>query len=219
MWGRLITMNVGIALAAMGGAWFFIFFTVKVIKKKTGEKKLSIFEKGFGLIIFFVPFYILSFYAIPRYHDWNHTYLELYKYHGYPCEDKIFTLKEDKVLFTHYDGSLPQSAYFITRHKIEEYDDRPKNDYYGSVNIPKGSQFKVIGYYLPIAQHSGLMQFFLVESLDSNKTKAWIDEYSFNSKKCYPEKVPYYDDDIQFSADRGTYGEEKIDLSDLKLLL
>ncbi len=218
MWGRMIGLNTGIAISALGGIGFFFYFANKVINEESNGKKYSLFEKGVGLVLFFVPFYIISLVLTPYYHNWNHTYLELYKYHGYPCENKVFTLKEKRPLFTHHDGSLPQSAYFITHHELEEYDDRPENDYYGSTNIPKGSQFKVIGFYLPVAKGSGLMQYFLVESLNSNKTKAWIDEYSFNSKKCYPEEVPYYDDDIQFSAERGTYGEEKIDLTDLKLL-
>ena len=220
-WGRMIEPSTGAAIAIMSGVIFFIAGTVKIINKKEipeEEKKSSVVQKGFQLLIFILPFYILSFYFIPKFHHWNGTYLELYKYHDYPCEYKTFTTKEKMALLTHHDGMLPQSAYYLTHNSLTAYKKELERDYYNQISyIPKDTKFRVIGFYLPIARGSGLGQYYLVETLDDNKTKAWIGQFNFNTEKCYPEKIPYYKE-ASFSARRGAYGEERIDLSNLTIL-
>lgn len=182
------------------------------------EKKAQPFvKKIFNFLIFLLPFYILSFYLIPRFHEWNGTHLELYRYHNFPCENTTFITKEKMVLLTLHGGMLPKSAYYLTHNSLRQYTKDLEKSFYNKFSIiPSGTEFKTIGYYLPISPGSGNMQYFLIESLDSNKTKAWIHHTGFDIKKCYPEEISYMG--THFFAKRGTYGEEKINLKSMKIL-
>jgi len=97
-------------------------------------------------------------------------------------------LQKKMMLLTHHDGMLPESAYYLTHNSLRQYTKDLEKSFYNRFSIiPNGTEFKTIGYYLPIFLGSGNMQYFLIESLDSNKTKAWIHCTSFDIKKCYPE--------------------------------
>jgi len=212
--------STGGYLAILAGILFFATGTLNVLNKKDipkEENKRSIVGKGFRLLVFILPFFILSFYFVPKFHHWNGTYLELYKYHNYPCENATFTTKKKMAFLSHHDGILPRSAYYITHNTLDEY--KEKLEHRGNIlaYVPKGEEFKVIGFYLPIAPGSGRLQYYLVQATNNNKTKAWVDQYQFNSEQCYPEEVRYYEENC-FSAQRGTYGEEKIDLSSLTMI-
>lgn len=221
VWGRLATVEIGAMIAIISGVGFFVLNITKAITEAPEEKKkLSLSQKMTKGFIFLLPFLILSVYFVPKYLVWKGAFLELYKYHDYPCENKIFKTQEKMVLMTHHDGMLPRSAYYITHNSLENYKEEYVKSYYThrqATYIEKGKAFKVIGYYRPISPGSGDSPYYLAESLDNKKTKVWIDVFSFNSKQCYPEDFPYYEKK-HFSAQRGTYGEEKIDLSKLTIL-
>jgi len=199
---------------------FFIVNTIKIINKKEISKEKntqSFFKKSLNFLIFLLPFYILSFYFIPRFHEWNGTYLELYQYHNFPCENKTFITKEKMALLTHHDGMLPKSAYYITHNSLRKYKKDLERDYYNKISIiPIGTRFKIIGYYLPIALRLSHTHYYLIESLDNNKTKAWIDYMNFDIEKCYPEEIYYKGS--HFFPKKGTYGEEKINLKKMDIL-
>lgn len=206
-------------IGILAGVAFFALNTMHTVVDKAKEKKKLSFPmmviKG---VVFLLPFFILSFYFVPIYHDSKGTGLELYIYHDYPCENKTFTTKEKMVILKQYGGMLPHSAYYLTRFELEDYKEEYVDNYYKhqhTTYIEKGKEFKIVGYYRPIAPHSGDSPYYLAEILDNKKTKVWIGAHSFNSKQCYPED-DY--DTKHFIAQRGTYSEDKIDLSKLTIL-
>jgi len=216
-WGRIIEPGTGMVFAAVTGFFFFVVATANVVKKSNDPNPSSLREKkGVRLLLFLLPVLIILFYILPKFHDWYGTSSALYRYHGFPCENTTFETQKKMMLIYHNDVSIPQSAYAVTHHALEFYNKKLEKSSNLLRIVPKGTAFKVIGFYHPFSRHVYHKQYYLVQSMDSNQTKAWLYRYSFHSKTCRPERMRYGDKDA-FSAKRGTYREEKIDLSRLKM--
>ena len=126
---------------------------MKIInKKETPIKKnnQSFLKKSFNFLNFLLPFYILSFYFIPKFYEWTGTNVELYKYHNFPCENKTFTSNDKMIIYNDISGSIPESAHPITHNLLIKNKRNPQDDSNKkNIEIKKGTKFKVIGFYLP----------------------------------------------------------------------
>ena len=217
-WSRLIEAGTGITVAAIIGIIFFISNTVKIIKNKeaptdTEKRKRSFLRIIFSFLIFLLPFYILSFYFVPKFYKWSGTDVELYRYHNFPCENSTFTTNDKMVMYNDTSRIIPQSAYPITHNLLLKDKLDPHIDSNKNVIVKKGTKFKVIGFYLPKYRKYSGMYYYLIENLDENKTKAWVFNLDFDAEKCRPEFNKF--DIKHFSPERGTYEEEKIDLKNI----
>ncbi|WP_345971895.1 hypothetical protein [Sulfurimonas diazotrophicus] len=218
-WGGAIEPNTGKLLAITAGMIFFGVGFVKTINKKTDpqmEKEKSLLKKGLGLIIFIFPFAILTWMSLPILLIWNGTYLKLYKYHAFPCENVTFKTKEKMVLISNKDGMLPRSAYFLTHNTLEILDKDLERSPWILSYVPNGEEYKIIGFYLAQAKGFSDNYYYLAQDVGNNESKALINVFSFDSRQCYPRNVTPYDKALFFPK-RKSYNEEEIDLSDLKM--
>lgn len=145
---------------------------------------------------------------------------KLFKYSGYPCENKIFTTTDKTALVAHNKSFMHEAAYFITRNTLEDYKDYLNNRHwteYIEKNIyPKGSKFKVIGFYWPY----GNIRYFLIQDVEDNKTIAWVSHNEFDAKECHVNFYSQQRDLIQnntFTPKNGEYNETEIDLSQMQM--
>jgi hypothetical protein len=215
-WGRIIDGQTGFIITIVIGIIFFVTNTLKVINKKETpieKNNQSFFKKIFNFLIFLLPFYILSFYFIPKFYEWTGTNVELYKYHNFPCENATFTTNDKIIIYNDTSRVIPESAYPITHNLLIKNELDPHIDPNKNIVVKKGAEFKVIGFYLPKYRKYIGMYYYLVERLDENKTKAWIFNLDFDIGKCRPEFNNF--DMKHFSPERGTFGEEKINLKNI----
>lgn len=212
VWGRFIEVETGFIVAGIVGVLFFIGNTANVLTKEEAptdikKSKWYFLKKIYDFIIFLLPFYILSFYFIPKFYEWIGRDVELYKYYSFPCENKTFTINNRAVIYNDTVGLMVKSAYAIT-HNLLMHDMRNSNV------VKKGTKFKVIGFYLTKPKNYTGDYYYLVESLDENKTKVWINNLYFDIEECRPELNKYVEK--IFNPKRGTFGEKKIDISNIK---
>jgi hypothetical protein len=215
-WGRVIDVQTGATVAIVIGIIFFVANVLKLInKKETSIEKnhQSFLKKSFNLLIFLLPFFILSFYFIPKFYEWTGTDVELYRYHNFPCENKTFTTTDKVIVYYDTVGLMPKSAYLITHNRLVKNKINPDSTPNKNIVIKKGVKFKVIGFYLPKYRRYAGMYYYLVQSLDENKTKAWVFNFDFDTGECRPEFNNF--DTKHFSPKRGTFGEEKINLKNI----
>ena len=218
-WGGAIEPNTGKLLAITAGMIFFGIGLVKTINEKTDpqmEKEKSLFKKGLGFIVFISPFVIFTWMSLPIFLIWNGTYLELYQYHGFPCENATFKTKEKMALVSNKDGMLPRSAYYLTHNTLEILDKDLERSPWILSYIPEGEEYKIIGFYLAQAKGFSDNYYYLVEAVGNNKSKALINVFSFDSEQCYPRNM-HPNMKAIFFPKRGSYNEEKIDLNNLEM--
>ncbi len=151
------------------------------------------------------------------------TTSKLYKYTQYPCENKIFKTPTKMVLVAHDDEYMKEPLYYITRNTLKKYKrhlyDQHYTEYIEKKIYPKGSQFKIIGYYWaydegPISVN-GVHQDFLVKSLNDSSI-AWISSLKIDSQECsvYGTDSNWSYSKI-FTLHRNTFNEQEVDLSKL----
>lgn len=215
---------VGVYGALIIAIIFFIKQTIKTLKSKevpVEEKPKSLYRKVVNFLIFLLPFFLLSIFFAPKFHEWNDarskfhemkgTHWELYRYHNFPCEQKMVTVKETRILIKAYGKLLPESAYRITHYYLNRYEKG-----FGGDKVSAGTKFKVIGFYLHKTNKYAGAHYFLLESVDDTKTKIWINAMDIDVESCRIETMFGRGRDKRFRPKRGTYEEEKIDIKDTK---
>jgi hypothetical protein len=213
VWGRAIDAQTGAIVAIAIGIIFFVTNVLKIINKKeasTEKSHQSFLKKSFNLLNVLLVLFVLSFYFIPKFYEWTGTDVELYRYHNFPCENKIFTTTDESILYYDTAGLIPKSAYLVTHNLLIKNKVNPHSNPHKNSVVKKGTKFKVIGFYLPKYRKYTGMYYYLIERLDKNKTKAWVFNLDFDTKMCRPEFNNFGIN--HFSPERGTFGEEKINL-------
>jgi len=220
------TLILGILLVSIG----FFGLNIYTIQHSTNYEAPKIGSYigqvvvGITAIVVFLPiivFIVIIVWKVTAYSMGK--YIKLYEYSNYPCENMTFQIDDKMVLVTRANHYMQHGLYYVTRNTLENYSeykndpnrlDIEKNIY------PKGSSFKVIGYYGATGSSLGFSQNYLVQSLEDNKSIAWISHWKFHVKECRPLlRENYYEDNLTFDVQvRGDdYQQRTIDISKMEM--
>ena len=224
-WGMLLSVETVMYIAIIIPVMLFALNIYSIIKTSDQENKgkkdsiLLFISKNvlmMGGMMILLPVAIFSWSSAT---DNPEKSLKLYRYYDYPCENVVFETVNKMALVAHGSSFMHEGAYFITRNTLEEYHDylehRGDTPYIEKKIYPIGSKFKVIGYYMA-RDFAGFGQSYLVQSVEDNKTVAWIWNFNFDSKECHPHFYSYetrFSDNPTFSLERGSHNEQEVNLT------
>ncbi len=121
----------------------------------------------------------------------------LNKYDNFPCQGRVFELNKDKIHIVNNKSIMREGYYYISRNSLEPYINS-KEQYVPSSLLdsiilkgiyPKGTQFKVIGYYVAYDTTTiplpggGRAPNYLVQSL-KDKEIFWIQDFELDIDSC-----------------------------------
>ncbi|UFH60330.1 hypothetical protein [Sulfurovum mangrovi] len=228
-WGRILSVGTVLNIAIIVPLLLFTFNIRSITKTSDEESKdekestplfigKNLLMMGGMMILMPVAIFLWSSAT-----DKPEQYLKLYRYYDYPCENTVFGTVNKMALVAHGSSFMHEGAYFITRNTLEEYHDylehRGNTPYIEKKIYPIGSKFKVIGYYMA-RDFAGYDQSYLVQSVEDNKTVAWIWNFKFDSKECHPHfysEHTYLSENPTFSLERGSYNEQEVNLTNMTM--
>ena len=223
-WGILISIDTIFTIAiTLPLLYFLLLFILINIEGEltTNQTTLNFLSNQIGVIIIIPIITVVVVFVYSSYDESLNPNYNLFKYSGYPCENKTFSTTEKTILVAYNISYMHEGAYFITHNVIEEYNQnylehRGEVEYIEKKIYPIGSKFKVIGFYWPY----GTIHYYLIQNVEDNKTIAWVSQNEFDSKECH---INFYSQQIYpiknntFSPKNGEYNETKIDLSKMQM--
>lgn len=223
-WGRILDVKTGFILAILIALSFFVLNVYKEVTKdkKDKEGNVSSFFKYFGSTILV---FLLFLFAVVGWHTITNRIedsYKLYKYKDYPCKDVVFKTVNKMHLVAHNRSFMAEGAYFVTRNTLEEHNNyiesRGQTEYIDKGEYPLGSEWKVIGFYHPFGSTGGGLKYFLVNSVEDNKT-AWIASMDFDYKQCQPNFYSYEErfHDYPMYKPESNSTKELIDFTNLEM--
>jgi len=223
-WGILISVDTIFTISTTLPLLYFLLLVTLLKSKNEFSKNETILSFLLSQITFIVIIPIITVVIVFAYsavdESLNPNY-KLFKYSGYPCENKIFLTTEKTILVAYNISYMHEGAYFITHNVLEEYNQnyfehRGEVEYIEKKQYPIGSKFKVIGFYWPY----GNINYYLIQDVEDSKTIAWVSHNEFDSKEChinfYSQHV-YPIENNTFTPKSGEYNETEIDLSKMKM--